>query len=170
MIPFVLNIFFNTLLFPINGNDYISTCNVYDYNWVKSVMGKNFFKETLMNGYIFKSIAINYPQFYNVIYAIWISFASGIMGMFVYAISIVFQKNALFLLIANYLFFMIFMVLDRILENSSFPFYINTNLASYLSNGHFNNGQVYPLYLLFLLCEAVISVSIIKYRLRKDEL
>lgn len=170
LIPFLLNVLLNALLFPVNGSDYISTNNFYDYNWVSSVMGTNFFKETLVEGFIFKSIAINHPQFYNVIYAVWSGFALGIMGMFVYSVSIIFQKNTLSLFIGNYLFFMIFMVLDRILENSSFPFYINTNLASYLSNGHFNNGQVYPLYLLFLLCEAVISVSIIKYRLRKDEL
>lgn len=170
LLPFLLNILLNSLLFPINGNDYISTHNVYDINWVNSIMGRGFFKETLFDGYIFKQIAINHPQLYNVIYAVWISFASGIMGMFIYAVSIIFQKNALSLLIANYLFFMIFTVLDRVFENSNLFLYINTNLTAYLSNGHFNQGRVYPLYLLFLLCEVVGSISIIKHRLRKDEI
>lgn len=170
LLPFLFNIFLNALLFPVNGNDYISTNNAYDFNWANSIMGRGFFKETLFNGYIFKDIGINHPQFYNVIYAVWSSCASGIMGMFIYAVSIIFQKNALSLFIANYLFFMIFTVLDRILENGNLPLYINTNLTDYLANGHFNQGRVYPLYLLFLLCESVVSVSIIKHRLRKDEL
>uniref|UniRef100_UPI004056F090 hypothetical protein n=1 Tax=Agathobacter sp. TaxID=2021311 RepID=UPI004056F090 len=170
LLPFLLNILLNLLLFPINGNDYVSTYNAYDINWVNTIMGRGFFKETLFDGYVFKQIAIDHPQLYNVMYAIGTSFAAGIMGMFIYAVSIIFQKNALSLLIANYLFFMIFTVLDRIFEEGNLGLYINTNLTDYLSNGHFNQGRVYPLYLLFLLCEVVGSVSIIKHRLRKDEL
>lgn len=170
LVPFLLNILLNAILFPVNGNDYISTYNAYDSNWTDTIMGKGFYRATLFHGYLFKKIAIMHPQLYNVLYAFGIAIASGVMGMFTYAVSILLQKNTISLLIANYLFFSIFIVLDRVLEEGNiFPVYINTNLTDYLSNGHFNHGLVYPIYLLFLLFEVVCSVLIIKSRLKKDE-
>lgn len=169
-IPLLFNILLNSILFPINGNDYVSTYNAYDRNWVTTILGRGFYRETLFQGYVFKKVAIVHPQLYNLLYAVWTSVASGIMGMFAYSVSIILQKNTISLFIANFLFFSIFTVLDRISEESNlFSVYINTNLTDYLSNGHFNHGLVYPIYILFLLCELIVAVLIIKYRLKKDE-
>ena len=170
LIPFVLNVLLNAILFPVNGNDYISTYNAYDSNWENTIMGRGYYRETLFNGYIFKKIAVCNPQLYNILFAVWLSVVSGIMGGFTYAVSLILRKNAITLFITNYLFFSIFSIIDRILEEGDFfNIYINTNLTDYLSNGHFNHGLAYPLYIIFIFCELVGSILIIKHQLKKDE-
>lgn len=168
LIPFLINILLNGILFPINGNDYISSYNAYDYNWCSQIVGDGFRSNTIFHGFILKSIAVDHPQLYNVIYAFIAGISSGIMGMFVYAISLLVQKNRIWVLIINYLFFTVFAVLDRVMEEV-LPVYINTNLTTYLANGHFGHGCVYPLYAVFLLAEVVASIFIVKRQSEKDE-
>lgn len=167
-LPFLLNILLNALLFPMNGNDYVSTYNAYDRNWVDMTMGYGFYKMTLFQGVIFKKIAVCEPQLYNLIYAVWTSFAAGVMAMFTYAVSIVLHKKTLYIFIVNYLFFTSFSIVDRIVEAKS-RVYINTTLTDYLSNGLFNHGLVYLFYLLFLFGELICSFLIIRNRLQDDE-
>ena len=168
LIPFLLNILLNGIIFPVNGNDFVSTHNVYDRTWANSVMGYGFWKKTLSNGMIFKHIAIDYPQLYNVIFAFWAAFAMGVLSMFVYAISLLVKKQAIWLLIINYLFFQVFTVFNRIMEDLSFV-YINLELTDYLANGQFNIGLVYLFYLLFLLLLMFVSHRIIKHKINLDE-
>lgn len=168
LLPFLINIALNGIIFPINGNDYISTYDAYDYNWCSKIMGNGFKDKTLFQGHILKSIFIEHPQLYNVIYALIGGISSGVMGMFVYAISILVEKNRIWVLIINYLFFSVFTVLDRVIENI-FPIYINVNLTEYLSDGHFNHGRVYPIYIAFLLLEVFISIGIVRRQWKKDE-
>jgi hypothetical protein len=133
-------------------------------------MGAGYYRTTLLNGVIFKSFAISHPQIYNLFYALIMSVASGVMGMFTYGISIVFKKGAIALLICNYLFFQIFFVMDRISESGILmPVYINMNLTAYLSDGLFDHGLVYPLYFLFLLVETVVCMMIVGRKLKRDE-
>ncbi len=168
LIPLLLNILLNSLLFPVNGNDYISTSNVYDYNWANSIVGPGYYRSEISHGYIFKELAIDYPQFYNVLYAFWAAFVAGIMGMFAYAVSIIMKKHALSVLIANYLFFMVCSNIDRIIHERG-SLYINTNLTDYLANGQFRHGLVYPFFLIFLLCELLLCICIIRHQLKRDE-
>lgn len=170
LIPLCLNILLNSILFPVNGNDYISSYHRYDANWSNMIMGEGFYRPTLFRGIIFKGLAIYHPQLYNLLYAVWLSVSSGVMGMFAYGISIVFRRGAIALLIANYLFFQVFFVLDRLSENGVlFPVYINMNLTDYLSDGLFHHGLVYPLYVLFILCEVGICRSVVCRQLKRDE-
>jgi hypothetical protein len=170
LLPLTLNILLNSVLFPINGNDYISTYQRYDENWANRIMGIGFHRPTLFQGVIFKRFAILHPQIYNLFYALFTSVASGVMGMFAYCISIVFRKGTIALLICNYLFFQIFFVLDRLSESGIlFPVYINLNLVTYLSDGLFNHGLVYPLYILFLLVEVGACRISVGRQLKRDE-
>lgn len=170
LIPFLLNIALNAILFPVNGNDYISSYQAYDWNWTATVMGESFFRDTIFYGYIFKSLAINHPLFYNLLYAVFAGVSSGIMGMFVYAISILVRKNRILVLILYFLFFQVFTVFDRLMEDIEIiPVYINLRITSYLSYGHLSYGEVYPLFLLFLLAETIASFRIVKQQIKRDE-
>ena len=78
-IPFLLNILINAIIFPAEGNDYITTLNRYFSGWSSSITGSNVIFKTISKGVILKNLYINFPQIYNVMITILASIIAGVM-------------------------------------------------------------------------------------------
>lgn len=169
-IPFMFNIIFNGILFPVNGNDAVMGYQKYDSNWCRWIMGDGYYLDTLFKGAIFKHLAVDYPQINNLVFAVWAAFCSGMLSSFFYGISLLVKRGSIWVLIISYLFFRLFSMLDKIWEKALiFGVYVNLELKEYLAGGYPGDGLVYPLYLLILIGLCGISCGIVKYRVKKDE-
>lgn len=170
-IPSMLNILLDAIIFPINGNDYISTYHAYDDNWVNTILDSGCSKLSPSSGYLWKSLAVNHPMAYNVFYSVWTSLMAGIMSAASYALSVWMNERAIRLMIANYLIFSICKTMNNIAEESdAIPFFINFDPAAYLANGHFNTGLYYPFFIGLMIAVIVASCIIIRKRITGDEL
>lgn len=49
-IPFLLNILMNTIIFPSEGNDYVTTLSQYSIGWSSSITGSNVMFKTVSKG------------------------------------------------------------------------------------------------------------------------
>lgn len=157
LIPFLMNVILNGIMFPITGNSYIATTYAYDTNWVNAIVG---YGQKTTNGWILKSLAIAHPQWYNVFYVFILSIASGVMGMLVYAISVLVKRNRLVVLIINYLLFKVLEVFSKLVGTGDDGRY-NFDFVDYLCNGYFVEGRNYLFFILFLIAVLVISIVVV---------
>lgn len=170
-VPMIINICLNGAFFPVNGNDYITLTHAGTSNWSAYITGSGFTKQVLHHGMILKQIAIEHPQLYNVIFAGIAGVGAGIMGMFIYALSLVLKKNYVYLLVANFLIFQLFIVLNRFSYDGIFSsVYVDLKPTDYLANRIIANGKDYIIFGILMLVEIIVSVVIIRRCTKRDEL
>ena len=170
-VPLMINICLNGAFFSVNGNDYITLTHVGTFNWSSYITGSSFTKQVLHHGMILKQIAIDHPQLYNVIFAGIAAVGAGIMGMFIYALSLVLKKNYVYLLIANFLIFQLCIALNRFSYDGIFSsVYVDLKPTDYLANRIIANGKDYIIFGILMLVEVIVSVVIIRRRTKRDEL
>lgn len=165
-VPFLINVILNGILFPITGNSYIATRYAYDWNWSAAIMGVG-----TGNGWFLKSVAIAHPQIYNFIYVCIIAITAGIMGMLVYAISILVQRNRIIVLVINFLLFQVYHVLGNLSEKTIEldKFIVNLDFVGYMCNGFFAEGRKYSIYFVFLVMEVLVSVIVVSKCCKRNE-
>lgn len=169
--PFLINICLNGAFFPVNGNDHITLTHVGTSNWSANITGSNFLKNVFHHGMILKQIVINYPQLYNVIFAGIASVSLGIMGMFIYAISLILKKNYVYLMITSFMIFQLFIVCNHFSYDEIFSsVYIDLKLTDYLANRMIASGKDYIVFGILMLAGVLVSVLIIRRRIVRDEL
>ncbi|MBD5087893.1 MAG: hypothetical protein HDT30_03605 [Clostridiales bacterium] len=158
-VPFLINVMLNGILFPITGNSYIATRYAYDWNWSAAITGAG-----TGNGWFLKSVAIAHPQVYNFIYVCIIGIAAGIMGMLVYAISILVQRNRISVLVINFLLFQVYHVLGNLSEETIKidKFCVYLDFVGYMCNGFFQEGRKYSIFFAFLVIEVVVSIIVVR--------
>ncbi len=170
LIPFLLNILMNGILFPMTGNDAVMGYQKYDVNWCMRIMGQGFYKNTLSEGAILKHLAIDLPQVRNILISLWTAIVSGVISCFFYGVSLLVKRGSIWILIISYLFFQFFVMLDNLWEEAEFfGMYVNLDLLDYLSGGYPEYGLIYPLYLLILLVLLALTCGMIQHRVRNDE-
>jgi hypothetical protein len=170
-VPLIINIVLNGVFFPVNGNDYITLTHLGTSNWGSYITGSSFTKPVLHHGMILKHLVMDYPQLYNVIFAGIAGVGAGIMGMFIYAVSLVIRKHYIYLLIASFLLFQFFIVLNRYSYHGKFSsVYVDLNPTDYLANRMIANGKDYIIFGLLMLAELIVSGIIIQIRTKRDEL
>lgn len=170
-VPLIINICLNGAFFPVNGNDYVAMTHVGTSNWSANITGSSFAKQVLHHGMILKQISIDHPQLYNAIFA-WIAgIGAGIMGVFIYALSLVLKKNYIYLLIANFLIFQLFIVCNRFSDDEIFSsVYVDLKPTDYLANRMIASGKDYIIFGILMLVELIASVVIIRVTTKRDEL
>lgn len=171
-IPFLLNILLNTIIFPLEGNDYVTTLNKYFIGWSANVTGSSVILKTISKGFILKKLYINYPQFYNVAITISASIIAGVMSVATYTFSLIVRKNRIFIFLFSYIFFQLFAMIDSVLYSrwSETNVYICTNITSYMSVTQGQIGKVFiGLYILMILI-VFLEIKIVRQRIAKDEL
>ena len=170
-IPLIINIGLNGAFFPVNGNDYITLAHVGTSNWSSYITGSGFLKKVLHHGMILKQIAIDSPQLYNVIFAAITGIGTGIMGMFIYALSLVLKKNYIYMLIVNFLIFQLCIALNRFSYDGILSsVYVDLKPTDYFANRIIANGKDYIIFGIFLLLEIIVAVGIIRRQTKRDEL
>lgn len=171
-IPFMVNILLNTIIFPANANDYISTYDQYTDNWSGCITGSNIVFPVISKGYILKNIYINNPQLHNVLFAMLSGLIAGVMSMLAYAFSIFIKKSRLFIFLMMYIFFQIFAMIDSVLFErwDEANAYICTNITSYISNGFLQVGRAYWLFWCLIVVALLFVIKVVKGRIVDDEI
>lgn len=171
-IPFIINILLNTIIFPADANDYVSTYNKYTDNWIGSITGSSVIFPVWSKGYLLKGMFVNHPQLYNVLFALLSGGVAGIMSMLAYAFSLFVKKGRLFIFFLVYLFFQIFSMIDSVMFNrwDETNTYVCTNITMYISNGLLQVGRVYWIFYIFLLFVVLFVIKIVKRRISEDEI
>lgn len=171
LIPFLLNILLNGIIFPDNGNDYISTWDRYTENWDSDIMGSNITRKVLHKGFLLPGIFISHPQIYNALFALLAGVTSGIMSMLAYSFSLIIRKNRLFIFLPMYIFFEIFSLINSVWssEGAKSSLYINARITNYISNGLMQLGKVYTLFYGVILVVTVAVILVTKRKIKQDE-
>lgn len=171
-IPFILNILLNSVIFPENANDYISTYDKYTDNWNGGITGSTTFFAVLSKGFMMKGVYINHPQLHNLLFAMLSAIVSGVMAMLAYAFSIFIRKGRLFIFFMMYIFFQIFSMADSVLFDKwdEVNAYVCTNITAYLSNGLLQVGRVYWMFYILLVLIILFVIRIVKRRIEADEI
>lgn len=171
LVPFLLNILLNGMIFPDNGNDYNSTWDRYTENWDSTISGSNIIRKVLHKKFLLPGIFIRHPQIFNALFALLAGVTSGIMSMLAYAFSLLIRKTRLFIFLPMYIFFEIFSLINSVLhsEGDENSLYINTRITDYISNGLSQLGKVYPFYYGLLLVVTITVVWVIKRKINRDE-
>lgn len=171
LIPTFLNIILTAGIFEINGNDYVMGYQRYDTNWCNSIMGTNFYKNTLFHGALFKSLYINHPFIFSVLKCVWSSVEMGVFGVFVYSVSLIIKKGSVWLLMFVYVFNQLFRALNNSwLELEFFGIYMNWNISDYLAGGYPGYGLYYPCQILLLIVMIVVSFKIVKKEIQGEQI
>lgn len=171
-IPFLVNILMNTIIFPAEGNDYLTTLNRYYVGWSSSVTGSNVVFKTVSKGIVLKKLYVDYPQIYNIAITILASIIAGIMSIATYTFSLIIRKSRIFIFLFSYIFFQLFAMIDSVLYDrwDEVNAYICTNITSYMS---FTQGQIGKVYIGFLgvmILVVLLEIKIVMQRISKDEL
>lgn len=171
-IPFLINILMNTIIFPAEGNDYLTTLNRYYVGWSSSVTGSNVVFKTVSKGIVLKKIYVDYPQIYNIVITILASIIAGVMSIATYTFSLIIRKSRIFIFLFSYIFFQLFAMIDSVLYDrwDEVNAYICTNITSYMS---FTQGQIGKVYIGFLgvmILVVLLEIKIVMKRISKDEL
>ncbi len=171
-IPFLVNILMNTIIFPAEGNDYLTTLNRYYVGWSSSVTGSNVVFKTVSKGIVLKKLYVDYPQIYNIAITILASIIAGIMSIATYTFSLIIRKSRIFIFLFSYIFFQLFAMIDSVLYDrwDEVNAYICTNITSYMS---FTQGQIGKVYIGFLgvmILVVLLEIKIVMKRISKDEL
>lgn len=171
-IPFLLNILINTIIFPAEGNDYITTLNRYFSGWSSSVTGSNVIFKTISKGIVLKNLYINFPQIYNVMITILASIIAGIMSVATYCFSLIIRKNRIFIFLFSFIFFQLFAMIDSVLYDrwSESDVYVCTNITSYMSVTQGQIGKCFMGLGVLLILLVLIEIKIVVWRISKDEL
>lgn len=169
--PMLLNIILNGAFFPVNGNDPITLAQMGTSNWGSYITGSSFTKTVLHHGMICKQILIDHPQLYNVLFAGIAGMSAGVMGAFIYALSLIVKKNYVYLLVVNFLLFQLFFVANQFCYDGILsPIYVDLKLTDYLANRFIANGKDYRIFGIMMLLEMVVSIGIIIRKTKRDEL
>lgn len=171
-IPFLVNILMNTIIFPAEGNDYLTTLNRYYVGWSSSVTGSNVVFKTVSKGIVLKKLYVDYPQIYNIVITILASIIAGVMSIATYTFSLIIRKSRIFIFLFSYIFFQLFAMIDSVLYDrwDEVNAYICTNITSYMS---FTQGQIGKVYIGFLgvmILVVLLEIKIVMQRISKDEL
>lgn len=171
-IPFLINILMNTIIFPAEGNDYLTTLNRYYVGWSSSVTGSNVVFKTVSKGIVLKKLYVDYPQIYNIVITILASIIAGVMSIATYTFSLIIRKSRIFIFLFSYIFFQLFAMIDSVLYDrwDEVNAYICTNITSYMS---FTQGQIGKVYIGFLgvmILVVLLEIKIVMQRISKDEL
>lgn len=171
-IPFLINILMNTIIFPAEGNDYLTTLNRYYVGWSSSVTGSNVVFKTVSKGIVLKKLYVDYPQIYNIAITILASIIAGVMSIATYTFSLIIRKSRIFIFLFSYIFFQLFAMIDSVLYDrwDEVNAYICTNITSYMS---FTQGQIGKVYIGFLgvmILVVLLEIKIVMQRISKDEL
>ncbi len=171
-IPFLVNILMNTIIFPAEGNDYLTTLNRYYVGWSSSVTGSNVVFKTVSKGIVLKKLYVDYPQIYNIAITILASIIAGVMSIATYTFSLIIRKSRIFIFLFSYIFFQLFAMIDSVLYDrwDEVNAYICTNITSYMS---FTQGQIGKVYIGFLgvmILVVLLEIKIVMQRISKDEL
>lgn len=171
-IPFLVNILMNTIIFPAEGNDYLTTLNRYYVGWSSSVTGSNVVFKTVSKGIVLKKLYVDYPQIYNIAITILASIIAGVMSIATYTFSLIIRKSRIFIFLFSYIFFQLFAMIDSVLYDrwDEVNAYICTNITSYMS---FTQGQIGKVYIGFLgvmILVVLLEIKIVMKRISKDEL
>lgn len=171
-VPFAINILLNSIIFPDNANDYISTYDIYTSNWSSCITGSSTIFHVISKGYMLKSLYINHPQLHNLLFALLSGVVSGIMSMLAYAFSIFIRKSRLFIFFLMYVFFQIFSMMDSVMFDnwSDVNVYVCTNITSYISNGLLQMGRVYWGFYVLLAFVVLFVITVIRKRIKRDEI
>ena len=171
-VPFLVNIVLNSIIFPVHGNDYITTQNKYSVMWSESITGKNQIFRTLLKGITLKKLYIDFPQLFNIVITIFAGITAGIMSVTAYTFSIVIRKNRMFIFLFSYIFFQFFAMINSVLYSSwsEKNIYICTSITSYMSYIPGQQGKVYIAFALFLLLLLLLDIKLILRKISKDEL
>lgn len=170
-IPFLINILLNAILFPAEGNDYLSTFDRYTYNWSGSITGSTTVFPVLAKGFVFKGLYADHPQLHNLLFALLAGVGAGMMAMLAYACSMVVRRNRFFLFLAMYLIFEVLAMVNSVLYDrwSESSVYVCTDFVSYLSNGLLQVGRSYGLFWGFMAGMAGVVLCLVRKRIEEDE-
>lgn len=165
-IPFVINIFLNSITFPADGNTFFGYINSINYN--ANLTGDSVVVKSNYKDLAFLRIYLKSPLLFNLLYSFINSLAAGISSLFIYSISFFIKRYKMLLLLPFYLLLYLFSNLDVILENTSPP-YTQYNILRYLSiRISFGDSPVFILS--FYIALLIISIIIIITKIKKESI
>lgn len=165
-IPFLLNIFLNTITFPAKGTTNFDPVHSINYNGLLS--GSAVFVKTKYKGLWFLRLYLKSPLAYNILYTILFSFVTGITSVFIYSISFLIKNFRILLLLPFYILTVFLAEIGGILEFRTTLDYICLRIQSYISVSIMYGKS--PFYIImFYLTLLLFSVLVITYKVKKEQ-
>lgn len=172
-VSYSLNIILNSILFPKDGNDYLSTISRYSINYVPNILDDNLAMNVLSKGMSFKYLYINYLQIYNLIITLIAATVGGVMSVAAYVFSLFVRQGKVFILLFSFIVFEIFSTIDTVLVSmaSKGKCYLMTSILNYMSTcTHSQAGKNYIYILLVMLSFVIAEILVVKRKIKEDEL
>ncbi|MGN0165504.1 MAG: hypothetical protein ACI39R_04920 [Lachnospiraceae bacterium] len=129
-IPFMIEFGIDEILFTSDG----ITCSLgsrYSYNYGALVTGDNLGENDYGSGMLFRTLFIDYPQLYNLLYIVFFSFFMALLAVFVYSLSYWVKKYSLILLLPLFIIYTLQRKLEPVIIDIT-GVYVNPRMLDYV--------------------------------------
>jgi len=167
-VPFLLNLILCNVFLPHNYNTWFAEYQMGDY--YRGLLGTNLLYHTAYHELPFLKVYLFSPLFYNIMYLLFFSLFSGLLGSFVLSLSFWARKSKIMLFVPTFIIIQLMQVYDAWTRSGAIDSgktYTNTNILEYVIPSLIKGRS--PLFILAIIgLFTAILVCSTAYAVRED--